>query len=105
MARIRLLEDDAEQREIRTLVLEARGHRVVEEGEDVLLMDLRMPTAEDGRRIIREHCGKVPVIVLTGYAADLRGRPEEQLVAALLEKPCPAGKLLRAVEACCSKSK
>jgi CheY-like chemotaxis protein len=98
-----LLEDDEDQREVRTLLLEAKGHVVVEENEDLVLMDLRMPETEDGLALLRRLGGKIPVVVLTGYAADLIGKPEEALAAAILEKPCPAGKLLQAIERCCSK--
>lgn len=94
---IRLLEDDPGQRELRGLLLEAKGFRVVSEGGDLVLMDLCMPRVEDGLRVIREIAAEVPrpkIVVISGYAAALRGREEEEMVDAVLEKPCPTGKLV-----------
>ncbi len=101
MPRIRLLEDDLNQREIRTLLLEAKGHSIVEGEADLVLMDLRMPKLENGLEAIRAAKREVPapkVVVLSGYTADLAGFEEAKMVDAVLEKPCPTGKLLKTIE-------
>lgn len=104
MPRIHLIEDDSDQRELRGMVLENSGHSIVEShsSPDLILMDLRIPTLADGLARIRsikavEHAPKL--IVLSGAVQCLRGTPEEALVDAILEKPCPTGKLLRTITA------
>jgi CheY-like chemotaxis protein len=104
MARIHLLEDDPGQRELRVLLLEMHGHTIVEKAAEaeLVLMDLRIPTAADGRDHIRSLHSAHPhlkIIVLTGAAHELRGTPEEPLVHAILEKPCPTGRLLKTLTA------
>jgi CheY-like chemotaxis protein len=97
-----MVEDDVAQREVRTVLLESEGHQVVERGEDLLLMDLRTPSLEDGLALIRETAKREPrpkVVVLSGWTADLRGREEAEMVHAVLEKPCPTRKLLNTIRA------
>lgn len=97
MPLIRLIEDDEGQRELRSLLLAAKGFTVVSEGGELVLMDLCMPRVEDGLAIIRQIATEYPrpkIVVLSGYAAALRGREEEELVDAVLEKPCPTGRLI-----------
>ncbi len=96
-----MIEDDRDQRELRTLLLENQGHTVVKEGEDLVLMDLRIPTIEAGLeriRDIRNSSASPKVVVLSGAVAELRGREEEKMVDAILEKPCPSGKLLKTIQ-------
>ncbi len=114
MPRILLIEDDPDQRVLRTLLLESRGHQVhpascAEEAlqqlsaadtlPDCVLMDLRLPRTEDGRRLIRalheQHPG-LPVIVLTG-AAGFESSPERALVREVLRKPVRTERLLNAL--------
>ena len=104
MPRIHLIEDDSDQRELRGMVLENSGHSIVEShsSPDLILMDLCIPTLADGLARIRsikavEHAPKL--VVLSGAVQCLRGTPEESLVDAILEKPCPTGKLLRTITA------
>jgi CheY-like chemotaxis protein len=104
MARIHLLEDDPGQRELRILLLEMHGHTIVEKAAEaeLVLMDLRLPTATHGRSHICTIHAAYPhlkIIVLTGAAHELRGTPEEALVHAILEKPCPTGRLLKTLTA------
>lgn len=104
MARILLLEDDPDQRELRILLLEMHGHTIVQKAAEaeLVLMDLRLPTAAAGRDHIRSlHAAhpQLKIIVLTGAAHELRGAPEESLVHAILEKPCPTGLLLKTLAA------
>lgn len=103
MATILLIEDDANQREIRQLVLEAKGYTVVGEGEaaDLVLMDLRIPSVEAGLAKIRQFAAMEPkphIVVLSGATQELRAAPEAALTAAILEKPCLSGKLLQVIE-------
>jgi len=109
MARVLLVEDDADQRELRELILARAGHQVIpasgaQEALDrlttspeVAVMDLSLPRPEDGRALLRELARRSPatrVAVLTGRCEALRGQPEESLAAAILEKPCPTRRLL-----------
>jgi CheY-like chemotaxis protein len=101
--RIEVIEDDVDQREIRTLLLRMKGYRLVEapEAADLVLMDLRIPTVEAGIEKIRSLSVLKPrpkIIVLSGGVAPLEQAPERELVDAILEKPCPSGKLLRVIE-------
>ncbi|MEJ5367358.1 MAG: response regulator [Bryobacteraceae bacterium] len=114
MTRILLIEDDADQRRLRTLLLESRGYRVLSascpsEALEILaeasppprciLMDLRLPRTEDGRALIRElhsRCPSIPVIVLTG-AAGFESAPERALVREVLRKPVRSERLLGAL--------
>lgn len=113
MARILLVDDDPDQLEIRKLLLEARGHEVrtadsaplaievfSERNPDLLVMDLRLPRVEDGRRLIRDvrsRSSSVRIIVLSGLASDLSQLPEAGLVDDVLSKPFHSGKFLELV--------
>jgi CheY-like chemotaxis protein len=101
MARVLIVENDPDQLAIRRLIVEAAGHEVVDGPEcDVVLMDLRIPTAADGRALIRrmKAAGR-RVVVLTGDAGELRGQEEGRLADVVLEKPCRSEKWLAAVSA------
>jgi CheY-like chemotaxis protein len=100
MARILVVEDDAGQLEIRKQILEHAGYEVVTAesaaealnrvvGCQIVLMDLQIPTPEDGLRLIRAAAGSARVIVLSGAAAD-----PDLAVDAFLTKPCSSRKLL-----------
>ncbi len=114
MTRILLIEDDADQRRLRALLLESRGCQVLSasspaEALDMLaaasapphcvLMDLRLPRAEDGRSLIRalhERFPSLPVIVLTG-AGGFESAPERAFVHEVLRKPVRTERLLGAL--------
>ena len=103
MPRIHLIEDDPDQRELRGLLLESQGHTLVDAAgnADLVLMDLRIPTLSAGLdriRAIKSSQSPPKLVVLSGAAAELRGTPEESMVDAILEKPCPTGKLLRTIQ-------
>jgi CheY-like chemotaxis protein len=103
MGRIRVVEDDRDQRELRGMLLEAKGHTLVETDEDaeIVLMDLRIPTMADGLariRALKSSAATAKVVVLSGAVSELRGQPEEKMVDAILEKPCPSGKLFRTIQ-------
>jgi CheY-like chemotaxis protein len=114
MARILLVEDDRDQREIRQLILERSGHSVQPAASllealdslgklvfDCLLMDLRLPAIQDGLSLIRsarELLPGLPVVVLTGWCEDLRPSKEMASVSALLQKPIRTEHLLRTID-------
>lgn len=103
MSRVLLVDDDAGQIEIRQLVLGRSGHSVSAAGNvaqarmcfaaappDIVVMDLRLPRAEDGLALIREWRSANPavhIIVLSGYPADIEDKPEAALVDRILAKP------------------
>ena len=99
-----VVDDDADQLSIRALILEHAGYAVttaagVESAiaqfaanrPDLVIMDMRLPEASDGERLIAAIGGKAPVVVLSG--APPRGLP----VARVLRKPCASRKLLRSI--------
>jgi CheY-like chemotaxis protein len=107
MARILVVEDDPGQLEVRKLILEQFGHEVVTAqtaadalerlpGCQVVLMDLQLPTPEDGMRLIEAASGTARIIVLSG------GEPEKMpVVDAFLTKPCSSRKLLETIARIC----
>lgn len=96
MARVRLIDDDEEQVEVRRLILERAGHCVVESGFEAVVMDLHMPFLDDGLRMIRELAGSgARICVLSGFVEDLRGTLEEGMVHKVLAKPVRTEVLLR----------
>ncbi len=102
MARIFLIEDDPDQRELRATLLEMKGHQVVndENEANLVLMDLRIPTAAAGRRRIRDLHSRQPapkIVVLSGAVGEIRGTEEEQMVDSILEKPCPSSLILKTI--------
>jgi CheY-like chemotaxis protein len=109
MARVLLIEDDADQLRIRKLVLEAAGHNVAaagsvqaataafDAGVEAVIMDLRLPREEDGLELIRRFRAAsrhVRIIVLSGWMPDVASLPEASLVDAWAAKPVPSRKLL-----------
>ena len=110
MARLLLADDDPEQLAIWKLLLEASGHEVhiaATEPEaaaalegvrpDIFIVDLRMPGVAEGLRLIRA-AGPTKVIVLSGWPADLDGKPEEAQAARVFLKPVHVSDLLTAIQ-------
>lgn len=107
MATILVVEDDADQLAVRKLILEQAGHEVrtaqntseaLERlpGCQVIVMDLRLPTSEDGMRLIRAASGVARIIVLSGAEADVALPVDEFLI-----KPCSSKKLLETIARFC----
>jgi CheY-like chemotaxis protein len=106
MARILVVEDDPDQLEMRKLILEHAGYEVVAahnaaqaidhlSGCQLVVMDLRLPTQEDGLRLIQAASGSAKIIVLSGDAdTDL---PVDEF----LTKPCSSKKLLETIARFC----
>jgi len=113
MTRILLVDDDSGGLEIRKMLLERDGHRVStasdaatardrfrELAPDCVILDLRLPSPEDGLALLREFRGALPgvrIVVLAGWGADLDGRPEHALVDEVLAKPVRSERLITAV--------
>lgn len=108
--RILIADDDPEQLEVFRALLQHSGYvvelalsaaeslaRIAAACPDVFLMDLCLPTSSDGRALIRAvrdaGCSR-PIIVLSGWPADLYTTPEERLVSHILMKPVPVPTLL-----------
>jgi CheY-like chemotaxis protein len=131
MPRILVVEDDADQREIRRLILERSGHTVQSAAcstdalahvdahdSDCVLMDLRIPKPSDGLQLIqdiRARDARLPVVVLSGWPEDLEKSPMAGSVSATLKKPVATDRLLRTINrlllavslllVCCGMSK
>ncbi len=113
MLRLLLVDDDRVGVEIRRLIFERAGYQVLVEGTgegarraftesspELVVLDMRLPDIEDGLALIREFRAQAPqvhIIVLTGLAGDLHGRPEEHMVDAVLAKPFRSERLVRAL--------
>ena len=104
-----VIDDDVAGLEIRRLILERYGFEVAAAGDaeaartafaanrpDAVVLDLRLPDVADGLALIRDFQG-VRIIVLTGNRADLDGREEAGLVAAILGKPVRSEELVRRI--------
>lgn len=110
MANILLVDDDDDQLELRSLILKEAGHKVRTatspedarrsfdtEAPDTVVMDLRLPAAEDGLSLIRHMrggAGNPRIYVVSGWPADLNNRPESAMVDRVLEKPVKSEVLL-----------
>ena len=113
MARLLVVEDDADQSELRRLLFERAGHEVeiaasAREAEracaarppDVVIMDLHLPQAGDGAALIRRLRKLSPaprIVVLSGFVAELKASPEAQMVDAVVSKPCRSARLMEIV--------
>lgn len=112
--KILVVDDDCDQRHIRTLLLLRAGFEASEAGDatgakaiattehpHAAVIDLRLPTVEDGIALIRDLKSLDPamrLIVLTGANIHvLDARPERTLVDQLLVKPAPTADLIDAL--------
>ena len=113
MARVLLVDDDAAALDLRQLILEREGHQVsiasepssaralfAETRPECLVMDLRLPEANDGLALIREFRAAAPtvrIIVLAGWPLDIEDTPEAQMVNLVLAKPIRTATLVGAL--------
>jgi CheY-like chemotaxis protein len=108
---ILVVDDDADQRQLRAMVLSRGGFKTTEAGDKqrailqarvhrpaAAIVDLRLPTVNDGLELIQELKSfdpRIRIIVLTGTSRqmvkDLRGA---ELIDELLIKPAPSSKLI-----------
>lgn len=114
MAVVLLVDDDPGGLEIRKMLLEREGHLVLtaadvaaaryrfhESAPECVILDLRLPSPEDGLALVREFREAAPgvrIVVLAGWGADLEGRPEQRLVDEVLAKPVRSERLMSAVK-------
>jgi CheY-like chemotaxis protein len=112
MPELLLIDDRRDQLELRRLLFEQAGYavRVAETVDSALrmveerapaaaIMDLRLPTAEEGRRLIRRlSLHAIRIIVLSGWPADLENTPEREHVDRLFAKPVNWKAMLDAVQ-------
>ncbi len=103
MPRILVVEDDPGQLEVRKLILEQAGYDVVTANDassaienlpgcQLVLMDYRIPTTEEGMRLIRAASGKARIVVLSGAQPDVP-LPVDEFVT----KPYSSRKLLEVI--------
>ena len=104
MSKILVVEDELDQLAIRCQLLEHAGYEVLTAqtamdalpqlpGCQVVLTDLRIPTLEDGLRLIQAAAAaSARVVVLSGAEADSALPVDE-----FLTKPCSSKKLLETV--------
>jgi two-component system response regulator HydG len=113
MSRVLLVDDDADALEIRTRIFENHGHLVTAANTasrareqfraapfDNVILDLRLPQAEDGLALVRElraESQQLKIVVLSGWIADIEGRSESAMVDLILSKPVRSEVLLSAV--------
>ena len=111
MARGLLVDDDAAGLELRKLILERHGYKcavafdpqqasfLLGTKPDVVVLDLRMPSLEEGLALIRaiRARSEVRIIVLCGQPEDLRDQPESNMVHAVLAKPVRPEQLIAAI--------
>jgi DNA-binding NtrC family response regulator len=114
MAKVLLVDDDAGGLELRKMLLERDGHQVFtamdaaaardrfrEYAPGCVILDLRLPSPEDGLALVREFREAAPgvrIVVLAGWGADLEGHPEQELVDEVLAKPMRSERLISAVK-------
>ncbi|MGH9668106.1 MAG: response regulator, partial [Bryobacteraceae bacterium] len=110
MARLLFVDDDPDQLEIRRLLAERAGHETAiahtaaaarasfaKFHPTIVVLDLRIPSSEDGLALIRELHAADPrprLLVLSGWTADIDARPEASFVEKVLSKPVHPKKLL-----------
>jgi two-component system response regulator HydG len=119
MSHILIADDDATQLDLRKGIIESLGHEVSAalsacqtvrtlqaRSVDLVIIDLRFPNAEgapDSReglaliRRIRELSRDMPLLVMSGWPADLDGQPEAQLVTRVMMKPVKSAALIQIV--------
>ncbi len=119
MARILIADDDMAGLAMRRLMLEGAGHQVslamdppgvlrqMEQAYDLLIIDLRflncagIADCREGLNLIRKIRNSerdVPIIVLSGWPADLDDRPEQEMVSKVMLKPVMSRDLLAAID-------
>jgi CheY-like chemotaxis protein len=129
MRRLLLVDDDGTGLALRKLIFEHLGHAVftasnaeearrvfAAERPDTVILDLRIPGAEDGLELIRDLRAaryqdlarhqdlrlqdlplqdlRLQIIVLSGWPQDLEGRPEAAMVDEVLAKPARSSLLV-----------
>lgn len=110
MSKVLIVEDDADQLELRRLILEGAGHivetaanartaaeKLIEFGPEIALLDLHLQGACGGLQLIRDFRRQRPgirIVLLSGWTFELSGKAEAAMVDALLTKPVRSERLL-----------
>jgi CheY-like chemotaxis protein len=112
MARLLLVDDARDQTTMWRLFLESSGHHVemattLNEAigqlsvfePHILVMDLCLPSVNEGLTLIREAAARcsIKILVLSGWPQDLEQQPERQHVHKVLVKPVKPPILLRII--------
>jgi CheY-like chemotaxis protein len=113
MPRVLIVEDNADTLALRKQIFESHGHEVAAASSagharelfqadhpEAVVMDLRLPDAEDGLALIREFRARSPqvrIVVVAGWLSDLEGRNESAMVDLAVQKPVRTEVLLRAI--------
>jgi DNA-binding response OmpR family regulator len=112
MARILIVDDEEMERVLGAAILESEGHELLYAGDgevayelcrtkdpDVLITDLAMPRSSGLRLIreLREHNFSIPVIAISGWAADQLDLAHEYGADFILFKPLDGDELLATV--------
>ena len=119
MSHILIADDDAVQLDLRKGIIESSGYDVScalstcqtirmlqARSTDLIIIDLRFPNAEGAPdsgeglaliRSIREISLDIPLLVLSGWPADLEGQPEAQLVTRIMLKPVKSAELMQTI--------
>jgi DNA-binding response OmpR family regulator len=109
---ILIVDDDEDQRGLRAMLLSRNGFNAIEAGDkqsaeqlarlhgpDAAIVDLRLPTVEDGLELIgqlKSLNAQMRLIVLTGMPREkVRSLPGADLIDELLVKPTSTIKLVR----------
>jgi CheY-like chemotaxis protein len=116
---ILLAEDDESVRRLMATSLRRQGYRLIEARDglealalweehhgriDLVISDMMMPQGMTGLDLaeqLRTHRPGLPVVISSGYSADLAGTDASQLEGiAFLPKPCPPATLVQTVRQC-----
>ena len=113
MARVLLVDDDIDALALRKRIFEHHGHQVTAANSaagareqfhaappESVILDLRLPSLEDGLGLIREFRASSPrvrIVVLAGWLGDLDGRSEAALADLILSKPVRSEVLLESI--------
>ena len=109
---ILVVDDDADQRQLRAMLLSRNGFHTVEAGDKegakllahahhpaIAIVDLRLPTVSDGLEVVRalkSFDSQIRVIVLTGTSRQkVNNLPGVDLIDQLLIKPISTPKLIQ----------
>lgn len=115
MPGVLLVDDNLDQLDMRRMILEREGFEVAAassaadalaicEGSRAIVMDLRLPTLDAGRALIRSLRSQLPetvvIIILAGVPEELLGHPESAMVNHVLRKGSGTARLLELLPGC-----
>lgn len=116
MGRVLVVDDDPDQLELRSAIFEAAGFEVFtaaaapqalslaeQHQPDSVVLDLCLPSESDGVDLLerlRARAGQGPlkILVLSGWTANFRARPQAALADHILQKPIRSKDLLKLID-------